>query len=102
MEDCGNKGCKIAIKVAKRLGWLAGGAFLGTAGVAALSSRDAKKAYTHVTATALRAQDCVLKKVANVKDNAQDILEDAREINEKIYKEAEKNQCCSAPDKDAE
>lgn len=102
MEDCTNKGCEIAIKVAKRLGWLAGGAFLGTAGVAALSSRDAKKAYTHVTATALRAQDCVLKKVANVKDNAQDILEDAKEINEKIYKEAEKNQCCSAPDKDAE
>lgn len=102
MEDCANKGCKIAIKVAKRLGWLAGGAFLGTAGVAALSSRDAKKAYTHVTATALRAQDCVLKKVANVKDNAQDILEDAKEINEKIYKEAEKNQCCLAPDKDAE
>ncbi len=25
MEDCANKGCKIAIKVAKRLGWLAGG-----------------------------------------------------------------------------
>ena len=94
MEDCANKGCKIAMKVAKRLGWLAGGAFLGTAGVAALSSRDAKKAYTHVTATALRAQDCVLKKVANVKDNAQDILHDAKEINEKIYKEAEEAECC--------
>ena len=102
MEDCKKKECKSTKKILKKIGWLAGGAFLGTAGVAALSSRDAKKAYTHVTATALRAQDCVLKKVANVKDNAQDILEDAKGINEKIYEEAEKNQCCSAPDKDAE
>ena len=38
-----------------------GGVLLGTAGIKVLSSKDAKKAYTHCTAAALRAKDEVMK-----------------------------------------
>ena len=38
-----------------------GGVLFGTAGIKVLSSKDAKKAYTHCTAAALRAKDSVMK-----------------------------------------
>lgn len=60
----------------------AGGVLFGTAGIKALSSKDAKKAYTHTTAATLRAKECVMTTVTRVRENTEDILEDAKQINE--------------------
>ena len=65
-----------------KLGFFAGGVLFGTAGIKILSSKDAKKAYTHATAAVLRAKDCVMTTVDSVRENAGDILADAKEINE--------------------
>ncbi len=59
-----------------------GGVLFGSAGIKLLSSRDAKKAYTHVTAAALRCKDSVMETVDTVQENCSDILADARSINE--------------------
>ena len=66
-----------------KIGLFAGGVLFGTAGIKILSSKDAKKVYTEATAAALRAKDCVMTTVTAVKENADDILADAKEINEK-------------------
>lgn len=71
----------------KKLGLFAGGVLFGTAGLKILSSDDAKKVYTEATAAALRAQDCVMKVHSCVRENASDILEDAKRINEKRAEE---------------
>ncbi len=68
-----------------------GGVLMGTAGVAVLSSKDAKKAYTHCTAAVLRGKDSVMKTAANMKENCGDIYADAKDINETRY-EAQKEQ----------
>lgn len=59
-----------------------GGALFGSAGFKILGSKDAKKVYTHITAAALRAADCVMTTVTNVRENAEDILAEAKQINE--------------------
>ena len=64
-----------------KLGFFVGGVLFGTAGIRILSSKDAKKAYTHATAAVLRAKDCVMTTVDTVRENAGDILADAKEIN---------------------
>lgn len=66
----------------KNLGIFAGGVLFGTAGIKVLSSRDAKKVYTGCTAAVLRAKDCVMKTVETVQENAEDILAEAKQINE--------------------
>ena len=58
------------------------GFLLGTAGVKILSSKDAKKAYTHVTAAVLRGADCIVDTAETIKENCEDIYEDAKNINE--------------------
>lgn len=60
----------------------AGGVVFGTAGLKILGSKDAKKVYTHTTAAVLRAKECVMTAVTNVKENSEDILADAKLINE--------------------
>lgn len=65
-----------------KLGIFLGGVLFGTAGVKVLSSKDAKKVYTHVTAAALRAKESVMTTVDTIKENCGDILADAKEINE--------------------
>jgi len=67
------------------------GALFGTAGIGILTSKDAKKVYTHVTAAAMRCGDEVMKTATAVKENCQDIAADAKDINEKRY-EAERQQ----------
>lgn len=67
-----------------------GGLFMGTAGVAVLSSKDAKKAYTHATAAVLRGKDSVMKTVSTVKENCGDIYADAKDINDERYEEQRK------------
>lgn len=66
----------------KNLAIFAGGVLFGSAGIKLLSSKDAKKAYTHATAAALRMKDCVMDTVTTVQENAADILASAKDINE--------------------
>ena len=66
----------------KKFGLFAAGVLLGTAGIKVLSSKDAKRVYTHTTAAVLRAKDCVMKAVTTVREGAQDIYADAQDINE--------------------
>ncbi|WP_278999734.1 DUF6110 family protein [[Clostridium] scindens] len=67
----------------KNLGIFAGGVLFGTAGVKMLSGRDAKKAYTICTAAVLRAKDCVMKTAETIQENAEDIVAEAKQMNEK-------------------
>lgn len=73
----------------KKLGLFAGGVLFGTAGVRVLSGKDAKKCYTHATAAVLRAKDNVMETVTTVRENCDDILADAKEINEQRILEEE-------------
>ena len=66
----------------KKVGLFASGTLFGTAGIKALASDDAKKLYTNCTAAVLRAKDCVMKTVTTVQENAEDIYEGAKQINE--------------------
>lgn len=66
----------------KKTGIFVAGVAFGTAGIKILSSKDAKKVYTNCTAAALRAKECVMKTVTTVQENAEDILADAKLINE--------------------
>ena len=49
------------LKNLKKLGVFAGGVLFGTAGIAVLASKDAKKLYTQCTAAVLRGKDSVMK-----------------------------------------
>ena len=69
------------------LGWgklaaFVGGALFGSAGVKILTSKDAKKAYVHTTAAVLRMKDCVMTAATTLQENCEDILAEAKEINE--------------------
>lgn len=72
-----------------KLGLFAGGVLFGTAGISILSSREAKKAYTHCTAAVLRGKDAVVKTATTLRENCGDIGTDAADINEKRYAEDE-------------
>ena len=71
----------------KKGGLFAAGVAFGTAGIKVLSSKDAKKAYTHATAAALRMKESVMGTVTSVQENAADILASAKEINEERAQE---------------
>ena len=73
-----------------------GGVLFGTAGIKLLSSKDAKKAYTHCTAAALRAKDSVMKTVTTVQENAEDIYAEAKQIN--LEREESENPVESEPE----
>ena len=64
-----------------KLALFAGGMLFGTAGLKILGSKDAKKVYAHTTAAVIRAKDSVMETVTTLRENADDILADAREIN---------------------
>lgn len=66
----------------KKFGLFAAGVLFGTAGIKVLSSKDAKKVYTHTTAAVLRAKDSVVEAVTTVRENAEDIYADAKAINQ--------------------
>ena len=46
-----------------RLACFVGGALFGSAGIKLLTSKDAKKAYTHITAAGLRMKESVMETV---------------------------------------
>lgn len=71
-----------------KTGIFAAGVLFGTAGIKLLSSKDAKKVYTQCTAAVLRAKECIMKTIANIQENAEDIYEEAQLINE-VRTEAE-------------
>ena len=74
----------------KKIALFAAGTLFGSAGFKLLSSKDAKKAYTHITAAGLRMKDCVMETVTSAQENAADILAAAKDINEaRAAKEAE-------------
>ena len=64
-----------------KLALFAGGMLFGTAGLKILSSKDAKKVYAHTTAAVIRAKDSVMETVSTIRENADDILADAKAIN---------------------
>ena len=69
------------------LGWgkvaaFVGGALFGSAGVKILTSKDAKKVYVHITAVVLRMKDCVMNTATELQENCEDILAEAKNINE--------------------
>ena len=70
------------MSVYTKLACFAGGALFGSFGIKLLSSKDAKKVYTHTTAAVLRAKDSVMEAVTTVRENAEDIYADAKAINQ--------------------
>ena len=66
-----------------------GGALFGSAGLKILSSRDARKVYSHVTAATLRCRDEVMRHVDLVQEGCSDILADAKTINSERAAKAE-------------
>ena len=66
-----------------------GGTLFGSAGLKILSSKDARKVYTHTTAAVLRCKDEVMKQVEFVQEGCSDILADAKRINADREKAAE-------------
>ena len=85
----------------KKAGVFAAGVLFGTAGIKILSSKDAKKVYTNVTAAVLRAKDCLMNTATKIQESAEDIYAEAQQINqeravaeeevfeEEIFEEAE-------------
>ena len=71
----------------KKIGLFASGVLFGTAGVKVLGSKVAKKFYINCLAAGLRAKDCVMTTATNIQENAEDILAEAKEINEQRNKE---------------
>ena len=76
----------ISVDLMKKAAFFAGGVLFGTAGVKILSSKDAKNAYVQAAAAVLRAKDCVMDTVTTVQENAEDVLAEAKEVNEKRQK----------------
>lgn len=72
---------RMNINLLKKAGLFAGGILFGTAGLKILTSDDAKKVYTHTTAAALRAKDCIKTTTTKAQENVEDILAEAKEIN---------------------
>ena len=70
----------------KKIGLFAGGVLFGTAGVKVLASKDAKRFYINCLAK-YRAKDCVMTPATNIQENAEDILAEAKAINDERCKE---------------
>lgn len=59
----------------------AGGVLFGSVGIKLLTSKDAKKAYTHIAAAGLRAKESVMSTVTTAQENVADIIAGAKDIN---------------------
>ena len=85
-----------------KLACFVGGALFGSAGIRLLTSRDAKKAYTYMTAAGLRMKDTVMETVTTVQENAADILATAKDMNKaRAAKEAAQAAEAEVPGEDA-
>ena len=91
------------MRIYSKLACFIGGVLFGSVGIKLLSSKDAKKAYTHITAAGLRMKDSAMKTVTSVQENAGDILASAKDINEKrAAKEAEEKAAAEIADENDE
>ena len=80
-----------------KLALFAGGMLFGSAGMKILCSKDARKAYAHTTAAVLRMKDAVMSAVTAVREGADDVLADAKAINEARNAQADEiieDECC--------
>lgn len=66
----------------KKFGLFGAGLLFGSVGLKILGSKDAQKLYAHTTAAALRARDSVMKTVTAIREGAEDVYADAKDINE--------------------
>lgn len=83
----------LGLEKIKLLGY---GFLLGTAGVKVLSSPEAKKAYTQITAVALRGVDEVTRVATGIKENCDDIAAEAKQINARRSEEARAREIADA------
>ena len=72
----------------KKLALFLGGVLFGTAGIKVLASKDAKNVYAHTVAAALRAKEGIMTAATSIKEQADDILAQAEDINEKRISDA--------------
>lgn len=86
----------------KHIGLFAAGVLFGTAGIKLLGSKDAKKVYTHCTAAVLRAKDSVMQTVTTIRENAEDIYSDAKDINDRRAEAEAEAVIEDAPEAEAE
>ena len=70
----------------KGVGLFVLGTLFGMEGIRLLSSKDAKKVYSHCTAGVLRAKDSVVDQITILQENCTDIYEEAKAINEERVK----------------
>lgn len=80
----------------KHVGLFVAGTLAGNYGADVLGNDKAKKVYTEVTAAALRVKDEVMKTATNVQENANDILADAKALNEERADKSAKEYCEAA------
>ena len=66
----------------KKTGIFLGVVLFGTVGVKILSSDCVKKTFTRATAGALKVKDSFLETTKKIQENVEDILAEAKEINE--------------------
>lgn len=85
-----------------KIGIAVGVVALGTAGVILLTSDDAKKVYTKVTAAALRAGDAVKDSFVGIADSCREILDDAMDYNAERAAAKEDAAVAEAWEEDAE
>ena len=71
------------------IGCVAAGFLAGTVGKLILTSKDAKKVYTHCTAAVLRGKDTLMETTTTLRENCEDIYEDATDMNAVRYAEEE-------------
>jgi len=77
------------MKIGGKIALFLGGALFGSAGLKILSSQDARKVYSHVTAATLRCRDEVMRHVDLVQEGCSDVLADAKAINAERAAKAE-------------
>ena len=82
-----------AFKIARLVTY---GFLAGPAGLKLLSSTDFKNAYTQVTAACMRMGDTVAEKATLLMENCDDILANAKDINEKRAEEEEARKIADA------
>ncbi len=80
---------ELKMSIGGKIALFLGGTLFGSAGLKILSSKDARKVYTHTTAAVLRCKDEVMRQVELVQESSSDILADAKQINEDRAKAAQ-------------
>ena len=67
-------------KFAKKSGVFAGGGLFGSLGLKLLASKDAKHVYAKAVATSYKLKDGIDATVSTVKQHADDVLEEAKDL----------------------